>query len=193
MSRAFTLIEMLITVSIIAIITTFTVVNLNFERPERRVEQVTRELYGTLLYARDLSIAGKIFKDQNGDGIPDVPNGYGVSITRAGSFAQYLMYGDSVHFSQYGMFDWVNEELSSLIVWETDIIIDINFGAGIVNSPSWNAQYFFPTPSGDPLFFLDYIQRNVEIVILTVSYKNNLSINESIIMNVKTGQIYVVE
>src|SRR3990167_6236811 len=81
--RAFTLIEMMVTVSLIAIITTFTVVNLNFERPERIVEQATREIYGTLLYARNLAISGKVFKDQSDppDGVKDVPNGYGVLVS----------------------------------------------------------------------------------------------------------------
>lgn len=198
--RAFTLIEMMVTVSLIAIISAFTVINLNFQRQERQVEQVTRELYGTLLYARNLAVSGKVFKDQSLDGVADVPNGYGLFILLLDSdfdSFEYFIYGDSSYLGgNYGVFDWVAEEImdsSQVDIFNGGIKLNFDIDGTVVTAQGSEINYFFSTPRGESSFYLNFAEQFAETITLTVSSVKDPLIQKSIVFKPKTGQIYVVD
>src|SRR3990167_9019659 len=91
MPKGFTIIELLVVIGIIAIFATYTALNLTGDRPKRVVEAEAEKFYSNLLYVRNIAVSGSVFKDEDGDGKEDVPNGYGLHMVD--SF-NYLVYGD---------------------------------------------------------------------------------------------------
>lgn len=210
MSRAFTLIEMMVTVSIIAIITTFTVVNLGFQRPERRVEQVTRELYGALSYARNLAVTGKVFKDEDGDGKPDVPNGYGmlfrVVLTGSNLVLSTTIYGDlytsgvSKKYDIGETFGIPNNLEIKLSDFSISLYLDGIFARSLIPTGplTFPQTTFFSTQRGDITYY--NVANDVSLLVppvaeigIELASTKNLSVKKRVVINRVTGQIYVNE
>lgn len=201
--RAFTLIEMLVTVSIIAIMTTFTVVNLGFQRENRKVQQVTREFYGAVSYARNLTVTGKTFKDEDGDGKPDVPNGYGVhfSVIMSGGdfFYRQQIYGDLYTSASSKQYDAGSEEFGAGETLNvTDFLVSLYFD-GISAGPLGLPQtIFFTTPRGEITYYQNLTDVSLLVPPITevgfeFASKKNPSVKKRVIINRVSNQIYVSE
>ena len=185
--RAFTLVEMLVTVSIIAIFSTITVMNLNFQRTDRVIEKVTGELYSSLLYARNLSVSGKIFKN----GI--VPNGYGVYLNNS----DYKMFADANTgpLPHPRVYDAPDEDtgVAYTITSETPALLieAVNQDGTAVGLPM---DIFFEVPNGE-IYFMDPISGNVysyASIEIRVEKYGFVSQRKSIYLNKRTGQMYVI-
>lgn len=196
---AFTIIEMLITISIIAITATFAVMNLNFQRDDLLVEQAAREFYSGLQYARNLAISGKVFKDETGDGVPDVPNGNGVYFALVASFPDYfyfhVLYADLYGGATSKQYDQGTEAFGESHRLNTsDILISLYFDGNTGIPFGLPQTIFFATPNGDITYY-DYnteVSTVTEIGIEFASAKDP-SVKKRVVINRVTGQIYINE
>ncbi|MEK9165662.1 MAG: prepilin-type N-terminal cleavage/methylation domain-containing protein, partial [Patescibacteria group bacterium] len=91
----FTLVEILVSIGIMAIIFTIAALNLNARKPGVLVENAAREFLSQLLFAKNLALTGAVFKDEDDplDGQLDVPFGYGLHFFNdVGN--KYFIFGD---------------------------------------------------------------------------------------------------
>lgn len=202
MSRAFTLIEMLVTVSIIAIMTTFTVVNLGFQRNDRTVQKTAREFYGALQYARNLAVSGKVFKDENGDGALDVPNGYGIFFVLLLSGSEFFykeqLYGDLYAGTTPKRYDSGTEEFGAGEILDQDISISLYFDNVLIGALGLPQTIFFATPRGDITYYdgisdVSLMVPTVQEIGIEFASIKDPSVKDRVIINSVTGQMYVNE
>lgn len=176
--RGFTLVEMLVVIGIIAIFSTFTVINLNFQRTDRIIEKETGELYSSFFYARNLTISGKIFK--NGS----VPNGYGVHLESG----KYGIFGDANATRAYDL----NESIG------LDHIVDSSIGITAVDQNgvaiALPLDIFFETPAGQG-YFIDSVsaaENATDSIKIEIKLLSDSSQKQLISINKRAGQIYVI-
>ncbi len=191
--RAFTIIEMLITISIIAITATFAVINLNFQKDDRQVEQAARGFYSALQYARNLAISGKVFKDETGDGVLDVPNGYGVYLDFA--LSGYRLYGDLYASSSQKQYDVGTEELGTVEnIDSSKINTALYFDSNPAIPLGLPQTVFFATPGGD----ITYYNNATEVTAVSeigfeFASNSDPTVKDRVVINRATGQIYINE
>ena len=193
--RAFTLIEMLVTVSIIAIITTYTVINLSFQRDDRQVEQAAREFYSNLSYMRNFAVSGKIFPISN-----SVPNGYGVYFKLFSlnpDTYSYLLHADTFG-NPHIVF--VPEYVGSYHFLSTTVKItlrDPDTGLFPIGADSnWlNQIILFNVPDGKISYWRFGQPTELTFNSLEIIFSSNKdpSVKMSVVINKKTGQMYVNE
>ncbi len=192
---AFTIIEMLITISIIAITSTFVVMNLNFQRDDRQVEQAAREFYSALQYARNLAISGKVFKDETGDSVPDVPNGYGVYIDST----VYGLYGDLYASGTQEKYDVGAEELGTAEnIDSSKLYISLYVDNNPIGQLLLLQSVFFATPRGDITYYdflldVSLYDPPISEIGIEFSSKKDISVKDRVVINRVTGQIYINE
>lgn len=99
-NKGFTVVEMLVSISILVIITSFSVVNFNTWKKNEDLRQSIRELADNIRSAQTKSLSGEMF-----DG--DLPNGYGIYFSNASS-SSYILFADLDNDSIY---DYIDGEL----------------------------------------------------------------------------------
>lgn len=92
-NKGFSTAELLVAISILAIITSFSIINFNVWKRNEDLRQSARELGNNIRGAQTKSLSGEMFKG-------DSPSGYGIYFSNANS-SSYILFADLVNDLTY--------------------------------------------------------------------------------------------
>jgi len=196
--KSFTLVEILVTISIMVVISTIVVLNINHYQPKTKVDSAAQEFYSQLLYARNLAVSGTVFKDQLGDG-KEVPNGYGVYFESAA--IGYWIFGDLYDPPDGNEGDKKYDDLSEKTNLG-DVAIDDKIGVELIDEdPNKTIEFplhiFFETPNGKMYYYNHYDTGENYDVFDTIQvkffYKDDAAVNQTVVVKRTFNQIYIAE
>lgn len=188
----FTLVEMLVSIGIMAIIFTIAALNLNARKPGVLVENAAREFLSQLQFAKNLALTGAVFRDEDDpdDGQLDVPFGYGLHFFNDAGSNQYFIFGDLYGPDSAGNKKYDSEDEHA--DWG-DFTIDskVNIEITYDESPAvYPVDVFFETLNGYIYYFYNEGANKIQA---KFSYTDDPIIAQTVIILKNTNQIYLEE
>lgn len=192
----FTLVEMLVSIGIMIIIFTIAALNLNARKPEVLVENAAREFLSQLTFAKNLALTGAVFKDEDGDAQFDVPFGYGLHFFQDSGQNQHFIFGDLYGANPVGDKKYNGDEEKTNwgdFVVDDKVAVEIRADGVAIDETAYPLDIFFETFNGQ-IYYYDANGENGAVEIQTeFSYSDDSTINQTVIINKNTNQIYLEE
>jgi len=200
----FTIVEILVAISIWTIFVALTAASVMQFKPHVRIDATAQEFHSQLLFARNLAISGMVYADQDSNGDPEVPNGYGVRFNTQLVPATSWIFGD--------LYDW-----PALLVGNFQYDVDINGipekttfqditlhdevlvtlteetpGSGVLTLP---IDIVFETPDGNMTYYYNGVLQDtpteMNMIKFVFYFADDPAITQTLIIERETNQIYI--
>jgi len=205
--KGFTLIEILVTMVIMAILSTIVALNVNNDKPKVVVEKASQELYSNLLLARNLAFSGAVFQDQLEDDQLEVPYGYGIHLDQQAGEYQYFIFGDlyspfdsttgNMHYDSTGVASASGVMLSEQGNWPVQVLDQkITLAVQNIDNPanpvdlSLPLDIFFQNPNGETHYYQDSTQDSFNALRLNFGYEDQ-TVSWDLVIDADSKQIYL--
>lgn len=200
----FTLVEILVTIGIMVIIFSIVTLNLNARKPQVMVENAAREFLSQLQFAKNLALTGAVFLDEDNptDDQLDVPFGYGLHFfNNVEDQNKYFIFGDLYDSDSDGNKKYDDLRQDGLIEetgWGNFIVddkVNVDITSIDLSIVVYPLDIFFETFNGRINYYYNGMDQPSEVDQLKVkfSYTDDPSINQTVIINKNTNQIYLLE
>jgi prepilin-type N-terminal cleavage/methylation domain-containing protein len=165
-TAGFTLIEMIITISIMGILAAIAIISMSPTKNASQVEAAQKEVASEIALAKAYALQGKT---QNISGAPTTPCGYGVRFSSTTKYFIYYNYNSSIDCETYNT-DPANRQFKSSKLGEKTLASGITGTSG--------ADVYFTVPNAQ-VYNAGYSTGSVTIILTNGTISKEVSVNSA--------------